>query len=1074
MHTRRHIVLLLCLLTGIIAIAQEAKKPPLAIVATGDGELEVSFHFSGVGLTSAGWGFHELTNDCLYLDNGPVGSPNLPTLSTLIRLPEGSTLEVSDLRSEERITEGFFNLDGNRLVAPITEGWFKDHEWPGYKPNAEIYSTNGWYRGGDLLEVEHLGHMGREEVYRLTLRPVAYNPVRGDLKEWTTVEARLKVGGGNVRTREGKETILIVSRPEFRNGIQPFAQWKRQEGYAVEELYVNTHKRDSIKEQMRPYFAGANTVAPIPDYILLVGDAAQIQAFPGRTSLQGAEHTTDLYYADFTGDYLPEALLGRWPVNDTTELRIVVEKTLRYEQFRDMDTLQLKRMLLVAGHENTTPAPLTTNGQVNYLKQEIKVAHPEIDTVCYHNPQSGSLADSIVADLGRGAGLLNYTAHCTEAGWTSPQLTIGRVEGAHETQPMVYINNCCKSNSFGGTGFGEQLLRLPVGGGVGVIGATNSTLWNEDYFWAVGPKHPIVLTAAYDSAARGAFDALVGRQPDISTMGELLAAGNLAVTAYGSSYDRFYWEVYCLLGDPTLKPWIGVPEKQETQPSEGLYNGQSQMAVRGNAGTNVTVMQGGEVIGHAVIGTSGNATINLDRALDTLPVVITATGTHLWPRIDTLSVGMVERGVALRNVTVNDSAVHCTVENIGNLSYDSLRLALGQSQEQLSGALIAEHAVTIDLLPPHSQTEVALPVTVVETGQLPQWQATLSLWSDSMECRHTITHPYPVAYPTLGLRLLDANVHEARRVLPGHTYQLAAKVTGLYDSVRLEAESYSPRSMQSTNDTTLTFITADSLCALAIGGTLHLGHWSDRQRYWLEPGNRIESFEHGFASHPWKNASPTAWTIDSTESHSGRFSARSGTIGDGMATQLCLEVEMPFRDTISYWVKTSTEGGGDKMVFSVDGYGFIPEAWGAMDWDHRIHVLNAGRHTLCWRYSKDGSDSRGSDCVWIDDLQIPLALWDTAYVWDCQMPTTDIRQPQEATPSVTLYPNPATRQVTIAGPQGTRIHVSDALGRTITTITLTAIEPYRWDTTALPAGIYFITSTYGNRQNTQKLILLNH
>ena len=93
----------------------------------------------------------------------------------------------------------------------------------------------------------------------------------------------------------GDRRILIVSRPEFEAGLQPFVQWKQREGYAVEELYVETHRRDSIKEMMRPYFQNDNPLTPAPDYVLLVGDAPQIQSFIGETTLEGESHTTDLY-----------------------------------------------------------------------------------------------------------------------------------------------------------------------------------------------------------------------------------------------------------------------------------------------------------------------------------------------------------------------------------------------------------------------------------------------------------------------------------------------------------------------------------------------------------------------------------------------------------------------------------------------------------------------------------------------------------------------------------------------------------------------------------------------------------
>ena len=1075
MRIKRHIMLLVCLLACTVGFAQEAKTSLLRVEEVGEGRLNVHFEMHGVQVTLTGWNFSVMECQGMSLGNGLVGAPNLPTASTLVRLPAGSRLTVGRVESDSVKTEDF--VPEGFPIAPVTRAWSKTHGWPGYEPDEKIYATDEYHRGGDLVEVEHLGRMGGEEVYLLTVRPVAYNPVQRSVIGWERVDCELIVeGDAPYPTLWDDKVLLIVSRPEFESGLQPFVQWKKQEGYWVEELYVETHKRDSIKEMMRPYFQNDSPLRPSPNYILLVGDVAQIQSFIGETRLEDNNHITDLYYADFSGDYLPEAMLGRWPVNDTAELRVVVEKTLRYEQFKDMDTTQLKRMLLVAGEENSGQAPLTTNGQVNYVSREVKLAHAEMDTLCYHNPQSGSQIDPIVTDIGLGASLLNYTAHGTVGGWSSPSLSIGRVAAAGGTQPMVYVNNCCLTNSFGGTCFGEQLLRLPVSGAVGVIGATNSTLWYEDYYWAVGPKWPVTLDAAYDSAARGAFDALVGSRPTIATLGELLTAGNLAVTAFGTGYAKFYWEIYCLLGDPTLKPWIGVPQSIDLSLTNGLYNGESEVYVGGTTGATVTAMQGDEVLGRATIGPSGTAVISLSRTLDTLPLILTATGTGLWPRIDTLTVETdIDFGATLRDVNVGDSVVNCIVENIGHLRIDSLKIVFTQIDEDtLNGALLQEQIAIVDSLLPNERVSVSLPVNITAIGALPQWQATLMVWEEGSGtlCDLTLRHRLPVAYPTLSLKLLDTADQRTRRILPGSTYRLEALVEGSADSMLLKAEAL-PSGEWSTTDNILEFSTPDTLCALAIDGTLYLGRWQGRQRHWLEAGERIDGFEQGFDGHPWQNNGRVKWEIDSTESHSGRFSARSGAIDHGQQTKICLEVEMVQRDTIGYWVKTSTETPGDKLVFSVDGRDFTPEAWGMGDWRRRIHVLDAGKHTLCWRYAKDASGSQGSDCVWIDDIQVPLSLWDSAYAWNCVTPTVGIEDlHSNSRLSLTIYPNPTMGEVWMEGLPGTAVSVTDAMGRTVATFTLDREASHCWNASALPAGIYFATSILRGQKNTQKIVLI--
>lgn len=1071
MKLGQYIILAVCLLCTHIASAQTGAKAPLTLEPQGDSLLRVSFAMPQLSYRHDEGFLHFDPSMGMNLANGTPGQPSLPTLSTLVRLPKGSTLEVAELRTSNELELEL--APEAPPLAPITRAWAKDSERPPYEPDAKTYATDAFFRNGEVLEVEDLGAMGRWQLFRLTVRPVAYNPARGRLSQYNALRATLKMhkapaaADGNV--------LLVVARPEFQAGLQPFVQWKRQEGYSVHELYVTTHQRDSVKAAIRPWFDNTTPLAPAPSYILLVGDAAQIQSFIGQTSLEGESHTTDLPYADHTGDYLPDAMLGRWPVNDTAELRTVVEKTLQYEQFAGIDTAQLERLMLVAGNEQAGQALLTTNSQVEYVGREAKLAHPELDTVTYRNPQSGTLLDSIKADIGRGASLLNYTAHCTVGGWTSPALSIGRVEEAGADQPMVYINNCCKSNTFSGTGFGEQLLRLPVGGAVAVIGATNSTLWNEDYFWAVGPKWPIAPDNAYDSLLRGAFDALVGSHPSATTVGELLTAGNLAVTAFGSGYSRYYWEVYCLLGDPTLRPYIGVPARTTLGLANGAFNGQDVLHVEGTPGATVTALQGDSLLGVATLNGSGTAAIPLCRTLDTLPLILTASGAGLRPTVDTVEVDRsIARGATLREVTPGDTAVAFAVENTGSTPLDSLHVRLAQTPEDsLAGAWIAPADTTIFNLLPGERRLLALPLRVGSTGAQPLWQGHLSLATADLGvlCMLGVRQTVPTDYPVLSLRVLGANGREAKRLVPGGTYTLAAAVEGHYDSLRLAAVSLPTGERFASEDDNLDFTLGDSLCAVHIESTVHLGHWQGHRDFWLEAGNRTDGFEDGLERHPWQNDLRATWTLDSATSHSGRYSLRSGAIDDGQSTQICLEVEMLHRDSIAYWVKTSCEAQYDMLTLMVDGRAYTPQAWGISDWRQRGFVLDAGRHTLCWRYSKDAAGSDGEDRVWIDDIQIPLAAWDSATAWHCLSRTLGIA-PLPTACALSLSPNPATGEVAIGGKAGTVVCIADAMGRPLTTLTLDGTTR-RLSLDGWPTGIYFVRATSPDGiETTKKLIVI--
>jgi uncharacterized repeat protein (TIGR02543 family) len=106
------------------------------------------------------------------------------------------------------------------------------------------------------------------------------------------------------------------------------------------------------------------------------------------------------------------------------------------------------------------------------------------------------------------------------------------------------------------------------------------------------------------------------------------------------------------------------------------------------------------------------------------------------------------------------------------------------------------------------------------------------------------------------------------------------------------------------------------------------------------------------------------WTLDADEERGDV--ARSGAIGDGQKTSLYTEFEGA--GTISFCWKISSESGYDRGVFLVDGVQKVTIS-GEQPWrTYAVVVSGEGRHTAEWRYQKDESVSRGSDCVWLDDV----------------------------------------------------------------------------------------------------------
>lgn len=106
------------------------------------------------------------------------------------------------------------------------------------------------------------------------------------------------------------------------------------------------------------------------------------------------------------------------------------------------------------------------------------------------------------------------------------------------------------------------------------------------------------------------------------------------------------------------------------------------------------------------------------------------------------------------------------------------------------------------------------------------------------------------------------------------------------------------------------------------------------------------------------------WTLDA-DSERGEV-ARSGAVGDNQRSSL--RTSFAGEGTLSFWWRTSSEQGYDKAIILVDGVQRLAFS-GEQPWsEHHISVRGVGPHEAEWRYQKDGSVTRGSDCFWLDDV----------------------------------------------------------------------------------------------------------
>ena len=207
---------------------------------------------------------------------------------------------------------------------------------------------------------------------------------------------------------------------------------------------------------------------------------------------------------------------------------------------------------------------------------------------------------------------------------------------------FLAVGNCCLTSTYdSGECFGETFLRAANKGAVGYIGGSNSTYWDEDVWWAVGscPSGIIRDGMLYSETGSGVYDAAFHDMPNevndptlwYVTNDAVVHRGNLAVTEAGSSRETYYWNIYNLLGDPSVSTYMGRPTANAMTYPETVFVGVPSMTVTGAWGTYIGCTQAGELVGTGLVGQNGSAEVVFNRILT--PGVPLQDGGHgLHPR----------------------------------------------------------------------------------------------------------------------------------------------------------------------------------------------------------------------------------------------------------------------------------------------------------------------------------------------------------------------------------------------------------------------------------------------------------
>jgi len=1069
-------------------------------------------------LTAEGYGFSET-----------IGNPNLPVLKKLIEVPMDAKFEIRILyQNFKEYDLKDFNI--NHPLMPTQAPISKSVMDPGqvkFAYNAVLYQTNEFYKN-QLVTVTPVGIMRGVNMARLEISPVEYNPITRKIRVYDNLEVEIDFAGANVSKTVALKnrtyspyfeaayrmlpnykpvdpdalitaspvTYVIVANAMFQETLQPFIQWKTKKGFKVIEAYTNDplvgNTTTSIKNYLQGLYNNPPTGYNAPSFVLIVGDVAQVPTFNGTAG----SYVTDLYYCEYTGDKIPEVYYGRFSATSIAQLQPQIDKTLEYEQYLMPDPSFLNEDVMIAGAD-AYHAPTYGNGQINYgTTYYFNAAHGLLSHT-YLYPQSESSSAQIIQNVSDGVCYANYTAHGSSEGWYSPEFSISDIatlQNAHKYPLMV--GNCCETSPFDGNCFAEELLRAANKGALGYIGASASSYWDEDYWWGVGFKN-VVVNPVYNANHLGAYDVTFHDHGELSsqwyvTQGQMVVGGNMAVEESSSSMKTYYWEIYCLMGDPSLSVYFSVPQAVTANYSSALLVGMSSFTVNTEENAYVALSMNGILLGTGIADATGVVNLTFDpiAAPGTADIVITKQNRQ--PHIAQITVapaegpyvtldsyiivdpsgnnnGQADYGENITlNVKLNNVGVEMAAGVTGTLTAEDPTITITNGTFNFGDIPAGEstignnaYAITVaDFIPDQHHVSCALSLT----DGTHTWNSTLVI---------VLNAPILSAGPTMVISDLNGNGNG--RLDPGETADLIISTSNTGHSDALNAigniTSTSPYLTINTGSFNLntipfggsgnaTFNVTASMDA-PIGSTLDVNYtvnaldgYTAEKTYLAKVGLILEDFESGgFTQFAWAQTGNQPWTITNVEPFEGIYSAKSGTISHNQQSSLSLQMAVTSNDSISFYYKTSSESGYDFLKFYIDGASALGEWSGTNAWTRAAYPVTPGNHTFKWEYSKDGSVSTGNDCAWIDYIIFPAT------------------SPGVSVNGYVTYANTANTALA-----GLTIKLKNSGGATVGTTTTNATGDYTF--TGIQAGNYTLevltTKPWGGVAATDVLLYRKH
>lgn len=1001
----------------------------VSLVSSNAGQSVIHFNLKGYSATPV----QTPHGEAMVISTGkatPIqakGAPDLAKLTASVIIPDRAKMEVEIVSSEYK---EYYNVE----VAPSKGNLYRNID-PATVPYAygKEYTTNSFYPG-TLATLRDPFVLRDYRGQTVVVYPFQYNPVTKVLRVYSDIEVKVYASaeerGTNILQRKDApakinaefkniyknlflntpETdvvdeqgrMLVICYNQFMSAMQPFVDWKNQEGIYTEIVDVSTiGNATAIKNYITNYY-NANDLA----FVLLVGDAAQVP------TLNASGGSSDNSYSYIVGnDHYPDLFVGRFSAENIQHVETQVSKVLNYEKNPVTIVDWFSNGLGIGSDQGPGDDGEYDWQHIRNIRTKLMGYTYTAVSELYDGSQGGldqpgnPTPAMVASEINAGRGIINYTGHGSQTSWGTTGFSNSNVTALTNDNmlPFIFSVACVNGQFANGTCFAEAWLRAThngqPSGAVATLMSTINQSWNP----------PMCGEDAMNDILVETYPANIKR-----TFGGITMNGCMLMNDEYGADGAEMTDTWNIFGDPSLMVRTKMPVQITANHSSTLTVGSTEIQITSsNAISGLVAL----TIDNQIIGTTnlvmGGATVAFPALTQTGTVHMVITSFNKIPYIvDIPVVNAVPANITFNKFTINDSngnnngqadyseniLLNITLENTGGTNATNVTAILTTEDPY---ATITDNTENYGTIAAGEQSGIADGFAFTVANNIPDAHEILFTINSTDGINTWASNFYITAYaPVLSavnIRISDPAGNNNGRLDDGETAQVIISSTnqGHSDATALtaaltSAQSYltildSPVSLPliTVNDTAETSFTVQANQGIPVNGYAAFGYslscagYQTAKNFSVPLAWIVEDFETGdFTKYDWQQGGNSNWTLTTTSPYEGIYSAKSGSITANQTSELLLSWYVEANDSIVFSHRASSESG-DYLKFYIDDV--QKSQWsGEIAWGKAAYPVTAGNHTLKWTYSKNASGNQGEDAAFIDLIRLPMPVTTTA------------------------------------------------------------------------------------------------